>query len=441
MKMPLSYISLLLICLAEASCTIENLEDIPNIPKTDFSSYNYVLATEDASDVDITTFFAFNMKDIFPDQQYDPVNNGDLFINSNPSTSSGHLSFGQYIFSLAKDKKGYSSTPGLYRLTLNDQNRMYVDGELNISRDNLFPARQLCIVNDHLGYFYDEGKEAQSIQIFDPREMRLTGSINLKPAVSQYRPDAKWVDDAGNNLVRTGSLVLEQNRGKLYVSIVFLETAGFNLIAESEKNFYLAVIDVYTNEVEKIIAYEGVKTVAFFVSENKGTTTDEEGSLYFCSWGWNQFNTHNPSKIFRIRSGETDFDRDWVIDIEKHFGARHIAQSMISYNGQIYLHVSDDPYTFGDDSSDDDPGNIRMSYYRFDPLFPDAPEKLNIPSSNVSSRMNVFSIADDKLYICVPNLEKGKFNGLYSINKSGEVKKEMTIENKYRPTRLYKLHQ
>lgn len=423
-------------CLIITSCTIENLDNVQNIPKTDFGNYNYVLATEDASDVDITTFFTFNMTDIAPEQSYDLLNSSSVFVNSNPSTSSGHLSLHQYFFALAKDKKGYSSTPGLYRLTLNDQNRIFVDHELNISRDNLFPARQLCIVNDHLGYFYDEGKKAQTIQIFDPTEMRLTGSIDLKDAIQRFRPDAKRVDEAGNNLVRTGSLVLEQNQGKLYVSIVFLEAAGFNLIAESEQNFYLAVIDIATQNVEKIISYKGAITVGFFVTENKATSIDESGNLYFCSWGWNQFNAHRPSKIFRIRSGETDFDEDWVIDIEKLFGSKRIAQSIIAYNNKIYLHISENPYGFSDD---EETGKIQMSYYEFDPARPDEPKKLDIPSSNTSSRMNVFSIVNDKLYVAVPNIEKGKFNGIFSVNRNGIVKKELTIANKYRPTRLYQL--
>lgn len=98
MKYFTPYIYLSLYCLLTVSCTIENLENVENIPKSDFSSYNYLLATEDASDVDITTFFAFNTEDIVPDQVYDPVNSG-TFINSNPSTSSGHVSFKNFFFS------------------------------------------------------------------------------------------------------------------------------------------------------------------------------------------------------------------------------------------------------------------------------------------------------------------------------------------------------
>lgn len=420
-----------------ASCKIENLEPLAEQQKTDFSRYNYVLATEDASTDDITTFFTFNLPDVNPEIAYDLINQSDLFINSNPSTSSGQLSFGPYFFSLAKDKKGFSSTPGLYRLTLNNANRVFISNELHISRDNLFPARQLCIVNGNLGYFYDEGKEAHKIQVFDPLAMVLKGSIDLEPAIRAFRPDALWADEDNNNMVRTGSLVIDANQGKLYVSVVFLEEAAFNLIADEEKNFYLAVIDMQTNEVEKIISWHGAKTVGFFVSENKATTVDEEGNLYFCSWGWNQFNQPHPSQVFRIRSGETDFDTDWKIDIEKHFGAGRIAQSIISYNNKIYLHISNQPLRFED--SDEPSSGLQLFYYEFDPQHPDEFRKLDIPGSNASSRMNVFSIIDDKLFIAVPNMEKGKFNGFYSVNRSGDVKKELTMENKYRPTRMYKM--
>jgi len=62
-----------------------------------------------------------------------------------------------------------------------------------------------------------------------------------------------------------------------------LEATSFNLIA----NFYLAVIDIASNQVKKIITYEGAKTVGFFVSENCSVDLDKENdNLYFCSWGW-----------------------------------------------------------------------------------------------------------------------------------------------------------
>lgn len=421
--------------LLSPACIVENLEDQVEIPKTDFSRFNYVLAAEDASTEDITTFFTFNLDAVNPAVVYDPVGSADVFVNSNPSVSSGHYAFNQYFFSLAKDKKGYSSTPGLYRLTLNKDNRAFIEQKLSISKNNLFPARQLDIVNSHLGYFYDEGKEAYKIQIFDPSRMVLLGSINLQPLIEAYRPDVQWADETGNNLVRTGSLVLDHKQGKLYVSIVFLEQAGFNLIADEETRFYLAVIDMQSSTAEKIIAYEGAKTVGFFVSENKATTVDEDGNMYFCSWGWNQFNEHNPSKVFRIRKDETEFDEDWAIQIEDLFGPKRIAQSIISFNNKIYLHISDNPYTFSDDS----PAGVEMHYYEFDPATPGIAKKLDIPASNSSPRMNVFSIVDDRLFIAVPNLEKEKFNGFYSLDKNGTLKKELAIENKYRPTRLYKL--
>lgn len=421
--------------LLSPACIVENMEDQVDIPKTDYSRFNYVLAAEDASTEDITIFFTFNLDEVNPEKMYDLIGSTDIFVNSNPSVSSGYYALNQYFFSLAKDKKGYSSTPGLYRLTLNKDNRVFIEQNLSISKNNLFPARQLIIVNPHLGYFYDEGKEAYKIQMFDPSRMVLLGSVDLQPLIESFRPDAEWADETGNNLVRTGSLVLDHKQGELYVSIVFLEAAGFNLIADEETRFYLAVIDMQSSTAEKIIAYEGAKTVGFFVSENKATTVDEDGNMYFCSWGWNQFNEHTPSKIFRIRKSETEFDTDWVIEIEKLFGPKRIAQSIISYNNRIYLHISNNPYTFSDDS----PAEVEMYYYEFDPAVPDAAKKLDIPASNSSPRMNVFSIADDKLFIAVPNMEKGKFNGLYSLSRDGALKKELTIDNKYRPTRLYKL--
>ena len=58
---------------------------------------------------------------------------------------------------------------------------------------------------------------------------------------------------------------------------------------------------------------------------------------------------------------------------------------------------------------------------------------------NPASRMNVFNIVDDKLFMVFPNAISPNFNGVYSIDRSGPLKKEMQMMNKYRPTRVYKL--
>lgn len=428
-----------LLFLGLLSCEVNNLDDENKNPKTDYSTYNYVLATEDASTADITRFFSFNLGDVESNKTYDLIQDNQIFTNSDPSTSSGHHSFKNYIFSMAKDKRGYSSTPGLFRLSLNSSDQVYIDSELYIGKDNIFPSRKLVLVNDNLGFYYNEDSGGQSIQAFNPLTMQLGAVLDLRADIKAFRPEVQFEDEYGNNLVRTGSLVMDYKDDKLYVSVVFLEEASFNLISEEEENFYLAVIDIPTFSFEKIIAYHGVKTVGFFVSENNPTTKDEAGNLYFCSWGWNQFNNHNPSKIFRIKSGETDFDTDWEIDIESHFGKGRIAQSIMSYNSKLYLHISEEPYLF--DSSEDvsTRNGLKLSYYEFDTTNPENYVKLDVPTSNPSSRMNLFNIVDDRLFMVVPNAIPGNFSGLYSIDRQGMLKKEIQIENKYRPTRFYKL--
>lgn len=411
--------------LSVISCEVDNLDDENKNPKTDFSSFNYVLATEDASTADITRFFSFNLGGVSSDRNYDLIEENQKFINSDPSTSSGHHFFHNYIFSMAKDKRGYSSTPGLYRLTLNTTNQIFIDSEIYIGKENLFPSRKLALVNEHLGFYYNEDSGGQTIQSFDPLTMQLLNELDLRPFIKAFRPNARFEDDYGNNLVCTGSLVLDYKEDKLYVSVVFLEEANFNLISEDEENFYLAVIDIPTFSFDKIIQYHGAKTVGFFVSENNPTTKDEEGNLYFCSWGWNQFNSHNPSKVFRIKAGETQFDQEWVIDIESVFGEGRIAQSIISYNNKVYLHISEEPYLFDTSEQVETRNGLKMSYYEFDPASPETYTKLDIPSSNPSSRINVFSVVDDKLFMAVPNAISGNFNGLYSLDRAGNIKKEI----------------
>lgn len=420
-----------------SSCEIEGLEN-DNLVREDFSYNNYILATEDASNSDITRFFNFEISEVVGnDKPYDLLSESSLFTNSDPSTSAGHYSIGHFFFALTKDKKGKSSTPGIYRMTLDQGNRVFIDQSLNLRMNNLFPSRKLSIVNKNLGFMYNEGVDPYSIFRFDPYLMTLGERIELEESILNYRPNTKWLDESGNNLVRTGSNSLDEKEGKLYVSVTFLETVSFNIIPDSVTEYHLAVVDINSNEVEKFISYPDTRTVGFFVSENNPTTKDEEGNLYFCSWGWNQYGTPTPSKVFRIKAGKTDFDNSWEFNVETHFGEGRIAQSIISYNNKIYLHISKDEYGFADDETGYS-SKIEMEYYELDPRDMSV-RKLDIPISNPSSRMSVFSIIDDKLYICVPNSNAPKFNGIYSINRNGQLQEEISLENKYRPVRLYKL--
>ena len=421
------------------SCEVNNLDDANKNPKNDYSNFNYVLATEDASTANITRFFSFTLDEVDTNKTYDLIQDNQKFINSDPSTSSGHQSFKNYIFSMAKDKRGFSSTPGLFRLSLNSSDQIFIDSEIFIGKDNLFPSRKLVLYNDNLGFYYNEDGGGQTIQSFNPLTMQLGESLDLRNSIKEFRPDTEFEDEYGNNLIRTGSLVMDFQDDKLYVSVVFLKDANFNIIPETDNNFYLAVIDIPSFSFEKIITYEGVKTVGFYVSENNPTTKDEDGNLYFCSWGWNQFSKHNPSKIFRIKAGETDFDTDWEIDIESHFGKDRIAQSIISYNNKLYLHISKDPYLFDTSEDVSTRNGLELSYYEFDTENPENFTRLDVPTSNPSARMNIFNIIDDKLFLVVPNAIPGKFSGLYSLDRQGALKKELQIENKYRPTRIYKL--
>src|SRR5690554_7225068 len=134
MKFSTIYTSVFLVlCLGLVSCEIENIDDQNKDPKTDYSNYNYVLATEDASTADITRFFCFNLDEIDTEIPYDLIQDNQKFINSDPSTSSGFYSFKNFIFSMAKDKRGFSSTPGIYRLTLNTNNQVYIRSEEHTS--------------------------------------------------------------------------------------------------------------------------------------------------------------------------------------------------------------------------------------------------------------------------------------------------------------------
>lgn len=122
---------------------------------------------------------------------------------------------------MAKEKIGYSSNPGLFRLTLNTSNQVFIDSKIYIGKDNLFHSRKLALVNDYLGFYYNEDSGGRTIQSFYPLIMQLKEELDLRPYIEDFRPDVIFEDEYGNNLFRMGSLVMDYKNDKLYVSIVF----------------------------------------------------------------------------------------------------------------------------------------------------------------------------------------------------------------------------
>ncbi|MBU2912576.1 DUF4374 domain-containing protein [Reichenbachiella agariperforans] len=140
--------------------------------------------------------------------------------------------------------------------------------------------------------------------IFDPSTMRITDEVSLT-AITQKFPEA----------TRTYYMDMIGRDGKLFMGIHYE-----NNFAPVNDNAYVAVIDLSTNTVEKVIS--DTRTGMFFNGPalNSGMILDANGNIYVQTLGTTNAGGAAPSGVLRIKSGETDFDPDYFFDLEEAVG-------------------------------------------------------------------------------------------------------------------------
>jgi hypothetical protein len=163
------------------------------------------------------------------------------------------------------------------------------------------------------------------IQTFNPSSMQRTGQIDLS-SLSQTGVEYQVV----------GKHILASKEGKLYVSVTYGTTAlqgyGDNLLNYA----LLAVIDIAANKLEKTIQYNGIKGLGWGSSANKFWTLGDDGALYFYYTGFDEGISN--STIVRIKKGETDFDKTWVLKADNLQNHSTIATALVK-NGTIYIQL------------------------------------------------------------------------------------------------------
>lgn len=141
--------------------------------------------------------------------------------------------------------------------------------------------------------------------IFNPTTMRITDEISLS-AITSRIPEA----------TRTYYLDMLERDNKLFMGIHYEN----NFVPVNDSS-YVAIIDLNTNEVEKIVSDGRTGMIFGGQSKNAGMIIDENGDIYVQALGTTNAGGNAPSGILRIKNGETDFDSDYFFDMESEVGS------------------------------------------------------------------------------------------------------------------------
>ncbi len=191
--------------------------------------------------------------------------------------------------------------------------------------------------------------------------------------------------------------------GKIYIPFV---EAYDTEVAIYEKA-YVAVYNAITLEYEKVINSD--KTASLMSGWNPGSAISESGDLYMASSNTNKWNGNEsvPSGIVRIKSGETEFDNDYFLDITEATGL-HSLGMVYAGNNKAIVQIF----------------NGEFIEYHVADLSSKSVTKLDIPASDYPVRRSFTSLDNGNVAI-ISNTSSN--NGLYIYNSaSGSVKKGLT---------------
>ncbi|MCR5027847.1 MAG: hypothetical protein K6A31_01145 [Fibrobacter sp.] len=158
-------------------------------------------------------------------------------------------------------------------------------------------ANHLFFVDKNKGYI---GAQTDTLYIFDPQEMKITGGIDL----TEYKDSAATAVTPG-----TGVIV----DGRLYIGLL----QNMNAYATGNQA-QVAIIDVETDSVIAVAKDDRVAAVGSLDdSQNQAFVVTEDYIYTYCNASWG----YAPGQVdgfLRIKIGETEFDEDyeWLVSAD-----------------------------------------------------------------------------------------------------------------------------
>ena len=250
-----------------------------------------------SSKKDIQYVFA-NVAGVNPSQTTYVMGTTDLnftnLSNINGAELAGFASMWQYKQSVYLT--AFGAPASMTKYTFDDEGNVVNAGKLIVPGANSFSTIEF--ISDSVAYASVGGGLARVVK-FNPTLLQITGEVNL------------------STILKTGAastyyLGMKARSGKLFMGVHYFNSS-FSPLYDSA---YVAVIDMTTNKVDKLIS-DG-RTCAIFQSGSSvnGFELDANGDIYIEALG----STKVPSGILRIKNGETNFDASYFFDLKAATG-------------------------------------------------------------------------------------------------------------------------
>lgn len=203
----------------------------------------------------------------------------------------------------------------IHKYTRNNEGRISPAGSITLSQQAM--PGEITFVDETKAYVSLNG--LGKIAVINPTTLEQTGTIDLTMyAENDNNPDP------GVNIIRDGKLYVALNQN--ITEYAFAPYA------------YVAIIDVATNTVEKVI--KDTRTNATGAFRHSDVIMDEKGDLYFYSSAVAGMNSDG---FLRIKKGETEWDQDYLFSLVQTT-VKGMENDMVGYgftfcydkNGDVY---------------------------------------------------------------------------------------------------------
>ena len=277
------------------------------------------------------------------------------------------------------------------------------------------------MISTSKGYYYNNKLGEKKLQIFNPTSMSRTGEIDCSSAIDKYTNSKVVSTDIGNYIIHRD--------GKAFVQVFYNDSKGNSVIDST----FLAVIDVNTDKVEKVLIHPEFLRLGYYSMPNcNWINLDENNDIYISTFMGN-FGGRVSFRALRIKSGQTEFDSNFKIDTEKDMGGLGFALGCLSHKGKIYTKMfgSPVPPNFSNLANKD------YYVYEIDPISKTATKIQDIPVGYWKS-INGPMLFNNKIYFVVENDDQGVAY-YYSYDPTTKTsKKEITMKGG-QPQQILKL--
>jgi len=295
--------------------------------------------------------------------------------------------------------------------------KMSLNAAGNVVEDKFLPSLSTAYITNYLvvsateGYYWDDVRGGLKVQKFNPTTMERTGEIDFS-SLSEGLPNES-----------AGQLILAKRDDKLYVDLLLgTKLTGDWQVSPKTKEVAIAVYDLTNNKILNVTKFAGTTNLGVFIDHVLWGLDEKTKDLYFVAVGdMKRQPTDASSKILRIKSGETQFDPTFSIDIKSYqFPAEF--NRLFVYDSKIYTTIPSRGVSYYGGAQHGVTYRSDVWYWSQIDATTKKATRLNIPADSFYGTQNPF-LHNGEIYFLSNNTTEA-YSGVNQLNPATGVIKE-----------------